>query len=77
MAYYDEHDPEDEKKVGGVWLKGHQDHGGECSCLAGTSGRSCEDQPSQWSFLNRWLPCKCGMTMVPGATPDILPEVLS
>lgn len=29
MAYYDEHDPEDEAKVGGVWLKGHQDHGGE------------------------------------------------
>lgn len=27
MAYYDEFDPEDEKKVGGVWLKGHQDHG--------------------------------------------------
>lgn len=29
MAYYDEHKPEDEAKVGGVWLKGHQDHGGE------------------------------------------------
>jgi hypothetical protein len=31
MAYYDEHKPEDEAKVGGVWLKGHQDHGGELS----------------------------------------------
>ena len=37
MAYYDEHKPEDEAKVGGVWLKGHQDHGGELSC-AETSG---------------------------------------
>ncbi|WWC66202.1 uncharacterized protein I206_100103 [Kwoniella pini CBS 10737] len=27
MAYYDEFSPEDEEKVGGVWLKGHQDHG--------------------------------------------------
>jgi len=27
MAYYDEFDPEDEKKVKSVWLKGHQDHG--------------------------------------------------
>ncbi|WWC58131.1 uncharacterized protein I303_100666 [Kwoniella dejecticola CBS 10117] len=27
MAYYDEFDPEDADKVGGVWLKGHQDHG--------------------------------------------------
>ncbi|ORX39267.1 Clavaminate synthase-like protein [Kockovaella imperatae] len=27
MTFYDEHDPEDEKKIGGVWLKGHQDHG--------------------------------------------------
>ncbi|OCF41964.1 hypothetical protein I317_04266 [Kwoniella heveanensis CBS 569] len=27
MAYYDEFKPEDEAKVGSVWLKGHQDHG--------------------------------------------------
>ena len=29
MAYYDEFTPEDEAKVKGLWLKGHQDHGCE------------------------------------------------
>ena len=29
MAYYDEFTPEDEAKVKGVWLKGHQDFGCE------------------------------------------------
>jgi len=29
MAYYDEYTKDDEAKVKGVWLKGHQDHGGE------------------------------------------------
>jgi len=36
MAYYDEHKPEDEAKVGGVWLKGHQDHGGEADAVYST-----------------------------------------
>ena len=28
MAYYDQYSKEDEARVKGVWLKGHQDHGG-------------------------------------------------
>jgi hypothetical protein len=33
MAYYDEHTKEDESKVKGVWLKGHQDFGSECGSV--------------------------------------------
>ncbi|WVF65611.1 hypothetical protein IAT40_000341 [Kwoniella sp. CBS 6097] len=51
MAYYDEFNPEDEAKVGSVWLKGHQDHGAVTMVLSQPmASLQVRDDDGNWKY---------------------------
>ncbi|KAK4688948.1 hypothetical protein P7C73_g1166, partial [Tremellales sp. Uapishka_1] len=52
MAFYDEYTPEDEEKVKGVWLKGHQDFGSLTILFSQPmASLQVRDQEGAWRFV--------------------------
>ncbi|WWC86470.1 uncharacterized protein L201_001347 [Kwoniella dendrophila CBS 6074] len=67
MAYYDEFSPEDEEKVGHVWLKGHQDHGAVTMVFSQPmASLQVRDDEGNWKYT-RHVPggiiVNCGIMM--------------
>ncbi|RSH80761.1 hypothetical protein EHS25_007097 [Saitozyma podzolica] len=67
MAYYDEHTKEDESKVKGVWLKGHQDFG-TLTLLFSQPMCSLQvrDEQGKWAFVRHTpgaIIVNCGVFM--------------